>query len=86
MEINPLSSIFYTPEGRRKTSDRETAHVEPQTDSYVGPNTEAKIKKLKMLDSSRPELIKAVESEIKEQRYLNDERIKSTIEQLLNHL
>jgi hypothetical protein len=86
MEINPLSSFFQTPEGRRKTSERETTPVVPQTDSYVGPNTEEKIGKLKDMDSSRPELIDSIKTEIKEQKFLNEERIKSTIEQLLNHL
>jgi hypothetical protein len=86
MEINPLSSFFHTPEGRRKAVEGDTPPVAPQTDSYVGPNTEAKIEKLKTLESSRPELIEFVQTEIKEQRYLNDDRIKSTIEQLLNYL
>jgi anti-sigma28 factor (negative regulator of flagellin synthesis) len=87
MEINPLSPSFQPPEGRRKQSSNTNApQTSPQTDSYVGPNTEEKINKLQDLDASRPDLIEKVKKEISDGSFLNEERIKGTIENLLNHL
>jgi anti-sigma28 factor (negative regulator of flagellin synthesis) len=87
MEIRSYNNIPQDPNRRATPKAKAEGEASPVAqDQFVGPNVEGKIKKLGEIDASRETLVAELKNEIEEGRYLNEERLQSTVEKLLASL
>ena len=86
MEINPLSAYIPAPDKRSKPSRLPLSGEKIQSESYIGPNLEAKRSKLSETEGIRENLVLQTQKELAHHKFFTEERIKSTIDSLLASL
>jgi anti-sigma28 factor (negative regulator of flagellin synthesis) len=86
MEINSLSSYPTGPERRNKPATSSPSTSAPQSDSFSGPNIEAKKQQLSEIDGIRLEKVEELQKKIQSGDYFTEDKIIKTVEALLSGL